>query len=125
MSQAVVAFHLKDPDLSKAQRRRLESRCEALAEDFPEIHHLEVSVTAQDGGHQASAHATGKATDVATHATTDRPGSAVERALHKLSSQLRRHHDKRIFTRRRSGRNHRHALPPVEADSDEITEIEN
>ena len=86
-------------------RVRAQGRCEALAREFPEITHLEVSLTsAAPGAFEAAGHVTGKATEVASHATADEPEPAVEKLLHTMRHQLRKTHDKHIFQHRRESR---------------------
>lgn len=104
MANALVALHTKDTDLSDDALRRLEARCQSVVDEFPELTHLEVTVAPDGLGHAASAHATGKRTEAATHATGDHAPQVADQVLHKLEHQLRRVHDKRIFSQRRGAR---------------------
>ncbi len=106
MANGQVELHLKDTELSDNARKRLEARCQAVVDEFPEITRLQVSLAPDGIGHTASAHATGKNTEAATHATEEEATQAADQALHKLEHQLRRVHDKRIFGRRRDARQH-------------------
>ncbi|MCP3983147.1 MAG: HPF/RaiA family ribosome-associated protein [bacterium] len=106
MANGLVAMHIKDTDLSEEARRRLEARCQSVVEEFPELTHLEISVAPEGLGHTASAHATGKHTEAATHAKGEQAAQVADLVLHKLEHQLRRVHDKRIFARRRDARQH-------------------
>lgn len=92
-------------DKAEDLRERAHGRCEALAREFPEITHLEVSLrSTAPGEFEATGHVTGKATEVATHAKADEPEPAVEKLLHTMRQQLRRTHDKHIFQHRREAR---------------------
>jgi ribosome-associated translation inhibitor RaiA len=102
MSEAVIAVHFKDMPVHGGVRDAIEDRCRALAEEFPELTHVEVTLTPDGGGHAASGRVTGRATDLATHAAAAEPGHAADRLLDTLRQQLRRSHDKRVFARRRS-----------------------
>ena len=104
MSQAVVAIHFRDEEIEEEVREVMEKRCRHLADEFPEVTRLEVTLSPDGVGHAASGHAVGKSTEVATHAQGDEPRSALDRVLHKMRHQLRRTHDKRIFARRRTAR---------------------
>jgi ribosome-associated translation inhibitor RaiA len=99
---AVVAVHFKDMDHDDEIRNEVEERCQGLAAEFPELTHLEVTLSTDRAGHAASAHGTGKQTVLASHATGAEPRHAVDRLLTKLRHQLRRAHEKRIFARRRT-----------------------
>ena len=101
MTDAIVAVHFKDMDVNAGMKEQVEARCRHLADEFPELTHLEVTLTPDGDGHHASGHATGKRTEVATHAEGGEPGQAADRLLDTLRHQLRRTHDKRIFSHRR------------------------
>ena len=58
-------------------------------------------VSENGAGFTVHAHATGKNTDVATHADAGAARVASDQVLDKIERQLRRVHDKRIFARRR------------------------
>jgi len=100
--EAVVEVHFKDMDIEDSVRNAVEKRCEVLSEEFPELTHLEVTVSPDGDGHIATGHATGKSTEVASHAAGGEPGHAADQLLDRLRQQLRRIHDKRIFARRRA-----------------------
>ncbi len=116
MANAVVTLHVRDAELSEEVRGKLEERCRSVADQFPELNHVEVTLTGDGAGLAASAHATGKATEAATHATGDQPAPTVAQVLDKLAHQLRRQHDKRIFARRRDARAHRRDEPTTESN---------
>jgi len=102
MSNAVIAVHFKDMPVRDGVRDAVEDRCQALAEEFPELTHVEVTLSPDGGGHLASGRVTGKSTALATHAAAPEPGHAADRLLDTLRQQLRRSHDRRIFGRRRA-----------------------
>ncbi len=106
MSDAVVAVHFKDMSADDVVRGEIERRCGDLADEFPELTHVDVTLSPDGTGHHASARATGKRTELASHAQATEPGHAADRVLDQLRHQLRRVHDKRIFTQRRRARNH-------------------
>jgi ribosome-associated translation inhibitor RaiA len=104
MSDAVVAVHFKDMSVDDVVRRTVESRCADLADEFPELTHLDVTLSPDGGGHHARVRVTGRRTDLASHAQAHQPGHAADRVLDQLRQQLRRVHDKHIFTQRRRAR---------------------
>ena len=79
----------------------LRERCDHLASEFPETAHYELSLTPDASEIRADGHVSGRDTHVAAHASAGDLRQAGERVLNKLRHELRRHHDKRIFSRRR------------------------
>jgi ribosome-associated translation inhibitor RaiA len=114
MSEAVIAVHFKDMPVIEAVRESVDERCRALAEEFPELTHVEVTITPDGGEHAASGRVTGRSTELATHAAAPEPGHAADRLLDTLRHQLRRSHDKRIFSRRRSAQRNNPKRQPGE-----------
>lgn len=104
MSDAVVAVHFKDMSVIESVRELVEERCAELADEFPELTHVHVFLSPDGSGHHASLHATGRRTEVASHALAQEPGHAADRVLDQARHQLRRVHDKRIYTQRRRAR---------------------
>jgi len=102
MSNAVIAVNFKDMPVQDGVRDLVEERCRALAQEFPELTHVEVTLAPDGSGHSASGRVTGKSTALATHAGAPEPGHAADRLLDTLRHQLRRSHDKRLFGRRRA-----------------------
>lgn len=97
-----VVIHLKElSEDDESLRELIEQRCDQLAEEFREITRVEVSVHEDGAEFAVSGHATGKSTDIATHATASEIAPAVDAVLAKVQRQLRRAHDKRIFSQRR------------------------
>jgi ribosome-associated translation inhibitor RaiA len=102
----VIRFE-EAPEDEEELRRLLGRRCARLREDFPETTHVELAFALDGGGHLASGRVTGRATEVAAHASASAPRDAADRLFERLERQLRRVHDKRIFTRRREARRER------------------
>lgn len=100
-----VVIHLKDAQVEEELREKLHTsiakRCQALGEEFHEVERIEVTLLGDGAGYEAHGHATGKATDVGIHARASEPGPAADQLLDKIERQLRRVHDKRIFSQRR------------------------
>lgn len=97
-----VVVHFRDMATDESVRDHLTSRCHHFAEEFPETTHYELTLERDADAVLAHGHVVGKGTDAAARAN----GVADIRAagdamLDKLHTELRRHHDKRIFTQRR------------------------
>lgn len=101
MPNAVIAVSFKDMATDEELREQVEERCRTLADEFPEVTQVEVTISPDGAGHAASGHVNGKRTRLATHATAVEPAHAASQLLDTLRQQLRRAHDKRIFSRRR------------------------
>jgi len=94
--------HLKDIETDETLREAVQDRCAHLAEEFHEVTRLEVFISGDGGlGFEVHGHATGKGTDVATHANAEQARAAADQVLQKIERQLRKTHDKRIFAQRR------------------------
>jgi ribosome-associated translation inhibitor RaiA len=104
MSEAVVAVHFKDMSVDETVRDLVERRCADLADEFPELTHLDVTLSPDGPGHRATVHVTGKRTEVASHAQAPAPGHAADLVLDQVRHQLRKVHDKHIYTQRRRAR---------------------
>ena len=102
MPNAVIAVHFKDMAVNEDVRDAVEDRCRALAEEFPELTHVEITLTPDGTGHAASGRVTGRSTELATHTAAPALGHAADRLLDTLRAQLRRSHDKRVYSRRRA-----------------------
>ena len=98
MPNAVIAVSFKDMATDEELRQQLEERCRTLAGEFPEVTHVEVTITPDGTGHSATGHVSGKSTRLATHATAVEPGHAADQLLDTLRQQLRRAHEKRLFS---------------------------
>ena len=96
-----VVLHFRDVEIDETVRESVQRRCDHLADEFHEINRFELTYMENGPGFTVHAHATGKNTDVATHADADAARAASDQVLDKIEKQLRRVHDKRIFSRRR------------------------
>lgn len=82
-------------------RERIEQSCRALAEEFPETTRFEIILSTDGLSYAAHAHVTGRSTEVAPQATATDLRAAADQLMDRVEKQLRRLHDKRIFTPRR------------------------
>ena len=97
-----LVLHLKDASSNDPLREHVEQRIEALSNEFPEVTRFEITLSEDAAGYTAHARVTGKNTEVAPHtAGAAKPRPALDSLLHKIERQLRRAHDKRIFSQRR------------------------
>jgi ribosomal subunit interface protein len=96
-----VVLHFRDVEVDEVIRETIHRRCDHLADEFHEVSRFEVTITESGAGFTAHGHATGKNTDVATHAAAEAARTASDQVLDKIERQLRRVHDKRIFSQRR------------------------
>ena len=96
-----VLIHFKDLSADEKLRETLQARCEHLAQEFHETTRFEITFTEDGAGFTAHGHVTGKSTDLATHASASEMAPAGDQVLEKVERQLRRAHDKRIFSQRR------------------------
>lgn len=96
-----VLLHFRDVQIDEDVREAVHRRCDHLADEFHEVNRFELTYMENGPGFTVHAHATGKNTDVATHADADAARAASDQVLDKIEKQLRRGHDKRIFGRRR------------------------
>ncbi len=99
-----VVLHFRDLDIDETVRDAVHRRCDHLADEFHEVSRFEVTIAGDGVGYSAHGHATGKNTDIATHANAEAPRAASDQVLDKIERQLRRVHEKRIFARRREAR---------------------
>jgi ribosome-associated translation inhibitor RaiA len=100
-STAPVVVHFKEVPNSKKVRESIELRCDQISEEFVEVTRFEISLEQDGASIAAHGHVTGKKTDVATQATGKNLRAAADQVLDKVERQLRRIHDKRIFSQRR------------------------
>ena len=99
-----VIVHFKDIERSDELHEALEKRCQQLATEFPETDRYELTLEPDANDHRAHIHVSGKHTSVASHASAAEPRQAAEAALDRIERELRKDHDKRIFTPRREAR---------------------
>ena len=96
-----IVVHFKEVPNSEKVREAIESRCDQLAAEFEEVTRFEISLSPYGNDIEANGHATGKKTNVATQATGKNLRVAADQVLDKIERQLRKNHDKRIFSQRR------------------------
>ena len=96
-----VVLHFRDVEIDEMVRDSVHRRCDHLADEFHEVSRFELTISENGAGFSVHGHATGKNTDVATHAAAGAARTASDQVLDKIERQLRRVHDKRIFARRR------------------------
>ena len=102
MSQSpVVVIAFKDLEHDERVRETVEKRCEQLREEFHEVTRFELTFNGDGVGVAAHGHVHGKGEDLGAQAQAGELLPAAEALLDKLERQLRKHHDKRIFTLRR------------------------
>jgi ribosomal subunit interface protein len=78
-----------------------ELTCDQLAREFPEAQSFEVSLARAREKYDVHVHVTGRNVSLAAKAQQRALGEALHAAFAKAERQLRKHHDKRIFARRR------------------------
>jgi ribosome-associated translation inhibitor RaiA len=100
----VVTISFKDLETDEEVRERIETRCRALAEEFPETTRFEITASPDGAGHVTHARVSGRSTHLDAHASAIELSLSAEQALDKIHHQLRSVHDKRIFVRRREAR---------------------
>lgn len=100
-TKPVVAISFKDIAVNESVRETLDLACARLAEEFPEITRFELTLSPDGSGFAVHAHVTGRNTDVPTHAQAPEIGEAAHALVDKLERQLRKVHDKHIFSPRR------------------------
>lgn len=96
-----VVVHFKEVPNSDKVRESIESRCDQISSEFEEVTRFEISLSPYGNDIEAHGHATGKKTNVATQATGKNLRAAADQVLDKIERQLRKNHDKRIFSQRR------------------------
>lgn len=101
---ATVIVHYGDVERSDELNEALEKRCQQLAEEFSEVDRFEISLSPDNNDITAHAKVTGKSTSISAHASAPHERQAADAALDRLERELRKGHDKRIFTPRREAR---------------------
>ncbi len=96
-----VVIHFKDVEQDEPLRESIQRKSQHLGEEFHEISKIEISLAPNGVGFIANGHVTGKGTDVATHVKASKLAPAVDSVFDKIERQLRKNHDKRIFSQRR------------------------
>jgi ribosome-associated translation inhibitor RaiA len=96
-----VAIRFKDLEPDEEVRKRVEKRCAALSEEFPETTHIEITLEPEGDDFVAHGRILGKQTEADSAAHASELAPAADRLFERLERQLRRTHDKRIFSHRR------------------------
>jgi len=98
-----MTFSIHFGDLPHSDRLR--SECERVAEElrseFPEALKVEVKLHKSGENHEAHLHVTGKSVDVAATSSHRGLHESVSECFERARRQLRKHHDKVVFERRR------------------------
>ncbi len=102
-----VVIHFRDCEQDEKIRSSIEKHSARLAQEFPEISKFEISLSPDGSGFVAHVHVTGKGTDAATQANASELGPAADIIFDKVERQLRKIHDKRIFSQRREAQRER------------------
>jgi ribosomal subunit interface protein len=96
-----VVTTFKDLDADERVRDAIEKRCARLADEFREVTRFEITLAEDGAGFAVHGHVTGKGRDVGAQAEAKDLGPAADRLLDKVERQLRKFHDKQIFSQRR------------------------
>lgn len=99
-----VLISFREIEADDDVRERVDTRCRAFAEEFPETTRYEMTLAPDGAGHTAHVRVSGRDTHLDAHGAAIELEHAAEKALDKVHHQLRTVHDKRIFTRRREAR---------------------
>jgi ribosomal subunit interface protein len=103
-----LRIHFQDTPHTERTKQECERWVGVLEDEFPEVSKFEVTLTHAGDEHDIHVHITGKDLSFAARAKDRDQHTAIEDAFEKLRRQLRRHHDKQIFARRRDGKQTRH-----------------
>ncbi len=96
-----VVIHFKEVEHNEPLRDSIEQQCQLLASNFHEITRIEVSLEQSAAGFTAHGHVTGKGIDIGTQSEASQLAPAADIVFGKIERQLRKIHDKRIFSQRR------------------------
>ena len=96
-----VVIHFRDVEQDEPLREFIEKKSQNLGNEFREVSKIEISLAPNGAGFIANGHVTGKGTDIATQVKASELTPAVDSVFDKVERQLRKHHDKRIFSKRR------------------------
>ena len=96
-----VLTNFKDLPTNERVRESIEKRCVRLAEEFREVSRFEITMAEDGSGYTVHGHVTGKGHDVGAQAEASELAPAADRLLDKVERQLRKVHDKRIYSQRR------------------------
>jgi len=94
-------IHFHDVPHSDEIKQECERLVDSLQQEFPETSKFEVSLNHTGEEHETHMHVTGKDLEVAAKANGRELRDSIAEAFERLRRQLRKHHDKQIFARRR------------------------
>lgn len=94
-------IHFQDVPHSDKVRDECEQLAAALREEFPETSKCEVTITHSGEEKELHLHVTGKDVDLAARAQARDVHETVVEAFDRVRRQLRKRHDKKIFSGRR------------------------
>ena len=97
-------MHFHDLPHSNFLEETCQRMSQELQDEFPEMVKVEVTHTQSGLQRETIVHVTGKDIDLASTAQSKDSRESVSEAFERLRRQLRKHHDKQIFTRRRHAR---------------------
>jgi putative sigma-54 modulation protein len=106
-------------ELSDSLRERTEERLIKLQRIFDRILDARVVVSLEKNRYTAEAIVTANGTPLTSHVTADSEKTALEQALDKLETQLRRHKDRLITGKRRAGPETTDLVEPEEPEIEE------
>ncbi len=94
-----IHFHgiSHDDDIKQSCQRLADS----LQDEFPETSNFEVTLNHTGEEHESHMHVTGKELEIASSASGRELRNSIEEAFERVRRQLRKRHDKQIYTRRR------------------------
>ncbi len=101
-----VVTTFKDLESDERLRETIERRCAQLADEFQEVTRFEITLTEDGSGFSVHGHVTGKGRNVGAQAEASELAPATDRLLDKVERQLRKVHDKQIFSQRRDAQRH-------------------
>ena len=94
-------IHFHDVPHSAEIKQEFERLAATLREEFPEISKLKVSLNQSRAELETHLHVTGKDLELAAQANSHEPRISLQEAFERVRRQLRKHHDKVIYARRR------------------------
>lgn len=100
--QPNIEIHWRNLPIEDEVKESLTRRCEHLADEFKEAENFELSLESEGNKIECHGHVAGPRTRVAAHTSgAESTRQAAEAVLDKLEREMRRQHDKRIFSARR------------------------
>ena len=97
-----LQLHLEDLENPDPIRDTCGTWATDLGSEFPETGRLEVTIRVVGSDHETHVHVTGKDLEIASRARDKDVMASLQEAFEKTRRQLRKHHDKQIFVRRRN-----------------------